>query len=100
MAEGLRHTHGLFGHCCDRTSHGHGFFLDVMALVLVVSTMMFATLDVIDNKMLIADESLLSMLFYSALGTAVFSAPFALWNWKTPLLTEIFYWALSGVGAC
>lgn len=72
---------------------------NLMALVLVASTLMFATLDIINKKLLIADEGMLSMLFYSALGTALLAAPLAFWQWQTPTLYELFCLMALGGGA-
>jgi len=72
---------------------------NLMALVLVASTLMFATLDIINKKLLIADEGMLSMLFYSALGTAILAAPLAFWHWQTPTVYELFCLITLGGGA-
>lgn len=69
------------------------------ALLLIASTVLFASLDVINKKMLIRNESLLSLLFFSALGTTCLSAPFALLDWQTPTLFECGMLLLLGVGA-
>lgn len=69
-----------------------------MALALIASTVMFATLDIINKKLLTNDESLLSMLFFSALGTAVLGLIPALLTWETPTLQELGFLALLGGG--
>jgi len=70
-----------------------------MVFALVGSTIMFASLDIINKKLLIQDESLLSMLFYSAVGTAALGFIPALLTWQTPTLQELFFLALLGGGA-
>lgn len=69
-----------------------------MAFALVASTIMFASLDIINKKLLTEDESLLSMLFFSALGTAVLGLVPALLTWETPTLQELGFLALLGGG--
>jgi S-adenosylmethionine uptake transporter len=69
------------------------------ALFLVASTVMFATLDIINKKLLNADEGLLPMLFYSALGTTLLSLPLGILNWTTPLFNELLYLLVLGAGA-
>lgn len=69
-----------------------------MVLALVLSSIMFATLDIINKKLLTEDETLLSMLFYSALGTAVLGFIPALLTWQTPTLQELFFLFLLGAG--
>lgn len=69
------------------------------AIFLVASTVMFATLDIINKKLLNADEGFLPMLFYSALGTTILSLPLGILNWTTPLLNEFFYLFVLGAGA-
>ena len=69
-----------------------------MVLALILSSVMFATLDIINKKLLTEDETLLSMLFYSALGTAVLGFIPALLTWQTPTLQELFFLFLLGTG--
>ncbi|MBI2707870.1 MAG: DMT family transporter [Proteobacteria bacterium] len=78
--------------------HPTGDAFNPMALALVVSAAMFATLDIINKKLLTEDETLLSMLFYSALGTAVLGLVPALLTWQTPTLQELFFLFLLGGG--
>lgn len=68
-----------------------------MILTLVISTVMFASLDII-NKKLLYDENLLSMLFYSALGTTLLGLIPALLTWETPTLQELGFLVLLGAG--
>lgn len=69
-----------------------------MALALVLATLMFASLDIINKKLLTEDESMLSMLFYSGLGTAILGFIPALLTWETPTLQELFILLLLGGG--
>lgn len=70
-----------------------------MTLALVVSTLMFASLDIINKKLLTEDEPFLPMLFYSAMGTAILGLVPALLTWQTPTVEELFFLALLGGGA-
>ena len=79
--------------------HPTGDAFNPMALALIVSAIMFATLDIINKKLLIEDESLLSMLFYSALGTSILGFVPALLVWETPTLQELSFLLLLGCGA-
>lgn len=79
--------------------HPSGAGFNLMALALVMATIMFATLDIINKKLLTEDETLLTMLFYSALGTAVLGLIPALLTWQTPTLSELFFLLLLGSGA-
>lgn len=65
---------------------------------LIAATIMFASLDVI-NKKIVIQETMLSMLFYSALGTVVLSAPWALTQWVNPSLKELGFLLVLGAGA-
>jgi S-adenosylmethionine uptake transporter len=78
--------------------HPTGDSFNPMALALVASAVMFATLDIINKKLLTDDETLLSMLFYSALGTAILGLVPALFTWQTPTLQELFFLLLLGGG--
>ena len=75
-----------------------GASFNPMALALIASTVMFASLDIINKKLLTEDESLLSMLFFSGLGTAVLGFIPALLTWETPTLQELGFLALLGSG--
>lgn len=78
--------------------HPRGTEFNPMALALVVSAVMFATLDIINKKLLTEDETLLSMLFYSAFGTAVLGFIPAVLTWQNPTLHELFFLFLLGGG--
>ena len=70
-----------------------------MTLALITSTFMFASLDIINKRLLIEDEKLLPMLFYSALGATILSFIPALLTWKTPTSLELFLLFILGGGA-
>lgn len=57
-------------------------------LIFVAASIAFAILDII-NKKYVIKESMLSMLFYSALVTAILSAPLTVYYWQTPTLKEL-----------
>lgn len=78
--------------------HPMGGSFNPMTLVLLVSAVVFAFLDVINKKLLIKDENFLSMLFYSAIGTAILGFVPTLLTWKTPTLQEFFFLLLLGSG--
>lgn len=80
-------------------AHSSENTFDTMALFLVASTAMFAILDIVNKKLLIKDESILSMLFYSALGAVILGAGPTFLTWKTPTIQEFFFLLLLGGGA-
>lgn len=57
-------------------------------LIFVAASIAFSILDII-NKKYVIEESILSMLFYSALVTAILSMPLTIYYWQTPKLKEI-----------
>jgi len=57
-------------------------------LIFIFASISFAMLDVI-NKKFVIKESMLSMLFYSAMVTTIVSAPFVSAYWQTPTILEI-----------
>ncbi|MBS0185029.1 MAG: DMT family transporter [Proteobacteria bacterium] len=68
-----------------------------IALVLVAASLMFATLDII-NKKFIIQESMLSMLFYSAFVATILSAFPTYFVWTTPSFQQLGVLAILGVG--
>lgn len=67
-------------------------------LTLVAATAAFAILDII-NKKFVIKESMISMLFYSALVTAILALPFSLEDWLHPTLNELCLLFVLGAGA-
>lgn len=67
-------------------------------LVFVGAAILFAILDIV-NKKFVIKESMISMLFYSAIITAVIAYPFALQYWVTPNSHELVLLAVLGASA-
>lgn len=67
-------------------------------MIFVFAAISFAMLDII-NKRFVIQETMISMLFYSAIITAIFAFPFALQYWVTPTTFELFMMFLLGAGA-
>lgn len=68
-----------------------------LMLLLVLATAMFATLDVI-NKKFVVKESMLAMLFYTALVTMLLGAIPTIFVWQTPSITQLTSLFLLGCG--
>lgn len=66
-----------------------------LMLLLLAATFMFASLDII-NKKFIVKESMLAMLFYTALVTMLLGAIPALIVWKTPSMIQLTVLFISG----
>lgn len=79
--------------------HPSGFGFNIMVLSLVISTIIFSVLDIINKKLLIKDENILSMIFYSALGATILAFIPAVMAWKTPIFQELLFLFLLGGGA-
>lgn len=67
-------------------------------LIFIVSALIFATLDVL-NKKLVMKESIVSILFYSALTTTIFSTPSLLFYWHMPSLSELILLLILGISS-
>ena len=67
-------------------------------LVFVVAAIGFAVLDIF-NKKFVIKESMISMLFYSAIITAILAFPFACYYWITPTIQEIMLLFVLGISA-
>lgn len=67
------------------------------SLLMLVSAFMFASLDII-NKKFVQKESMLSMLFYSALVTALLGFFPALESWKQPSTQDLITCLFLGAG--
>jgi S-adenosylmethionine uptake transporter len=68
------------------------------SLLLLLSTVSFAILDIL-NKKFVIKESTLSMLFFSALATTVLAFFPTLYVWKMPTVKEILLLFILGGGA-
>jgi S-adenosylmethionine uptake transporter len=66
----------------------HAQDFDPRPLIFVIAALSFAMLDII-NKKFIIKESMISMLFYSTIVTAILTAPFSFSYWQTPSLNEL-----------
>lgn len=75
--------------------HSQDFNLNL--LVFVAAAICFAILDIF-NKRIVIQESMISMLFYSATITALISLPFALHNWIMPIMRELVLLFILGMG--
>lgn len=67
-------------------------------LIFVIAAVAFAILDIF-NKRFVVKESMISMLFYSAIITALLAFPFALNYWVTPTMYELFLLFILGMSA-
>lgn len=67
-------------------------------LIFVIAAVAFAILDIF-NKRFVVKESMISMLFYTAIITALLAFPFALNYWVTPTMYELFLLFILGMNA-
>lgn len=68
-----------------------------LVLLLIVATAMFAILDII-NKKFVVKESMLAMLFYTALVTMLLGAIPAIYVWKMPTISQMCFLFILGCG--
>ncbi|MDR2603674.1 MAG: DMT family transporter [Puniceicoccales bacterium] len=73
-------------------------FATLAAMLLLLSSMLFAALDII-NKKFVTNEGVFQMVFYTATMTFIFALPFALFRWIVPSLRDIVLFAMLGGGA-
>ncbi|WP_253302183.1 DMT family transporter [Wolbachia endosymbiont of Psylliodes chrysocephala] len=66
--------------------------------IFIVSTLIFAILDIL-NKKLAIKESVINMLFYSALTTTIFSTVPLLFYWHLPSLLELVLLLILGINS-
>ena len=66
-------------------------------LIFVAAAVCFTILDII-NKKFVIKESMISMLFYSAIVTALLALPFALQHWVVPNSEELILLFILGAG--
>jgi S-adenosylmethionine uptake transporter len=76
----------------------HSSDFNIHALIFVVASIGFAMLDII-NKKFVIKESMISMLFYSALITALLSIAPASLYWQTPTILELSLLFMLGMSA-
>lgn len=79
------------------TLRPHADDFNPQVLIFVLAAVSFAMLDII-NKKFVVKESMISMLFYSALVTSLVSAPFSLSYWQTPTTFEFILLFILGAG--
>jgi S-adenosylmethionine uptake transporter len=69
-----------------------------MAGLAILATLLFATLDIVNKRLLILNEGIKPLMFYSAIWTTLWTLPLALYYWKTPSMEELGLLALLGLG--
>jgi S-adenosylmethionine uptake transporter len=67
-------------------------------IVLILSAIIFAGLDII-NKKFVETETSMSMLFYSSVTTALLTLPFAIFFWKSLVLQDLLLLMILGISA-
>lgn len=67
-------------------------------LIFVLAAIAFSTLDII-NKKFVIQESMISMLFYSAIVTAILAIPPAIYYWTTPTMNELMLLFVLGASS-
>lgn len=87
-------TVGFVGIAITLQPHSEDFNPEV--LILIVAAISFASLDII-NKKFVVKESMISMLFYSAIITALLSVQPAVFYWQTPTWHELGLLAILGM---
>ncbi len=70
---------------------------EIASMILLLSALFFASLDII-NKKFVKKESMLSMLFYSALVTSLLGAFPAYLVWQTPSFNDLMILLYLGAG--
>lgn len=80
------------------TLHIHESDFNYQSLILVFAAIAFASLDII-NKKFIVKESMLCMLFYSALVTTLLALPPALADWTNPTIHQLSLLFVLGCSA-
>ncbi|WP_425385315.1 DMT family transporter [Wolbachia endosymbiont (group B) of Schoenobius gigantella] len=87
---------GFVGIAITTKAHSEDFNPEI--LIFIVSALIFAILDIL-NKKLVIKESVISMLFYSALTTTIFSTPPLLFYWHMPSLLELILLLILGINS-
>ena len=86
---------GFFGVMIILEPHNH---LDINLLWFLFAAFLFATLDIL-NKKFVLQETMLTMLFYSAIVTTILTIVPTICVWKVPSKEEIMMLFILGVGA-
>ncbi|WP_341748160.1 DMT family transporter [Candidatus Tisiphia endosymbiont of Dascillus cervinus] len=79
------------------TLRPHASDFNPQILIFVLAAIAFAMLDII-NKKFVVKESMISMLFYSALVTSLVSIPPSIMYWQTPTSSEFILLFTLGAG--
>ncbi|WP_341761549.1 DMT family transporter [Candidatus Tisiphia endosymbiont of Thecophora atra] len=79
------------------TLRPHASDFNPQILIFVLASIAFAMLDII-NKKFVVKESMISMLFYSALVTSLVSIPPSIMYWQTPTSSEFALLFTLGAG--
>ncbi|BFD47766.1 MAG: S-adenosylmethionine uptake transporter [Wolbachia endosymbiont of Sergentomyia squamirostris] len=87
---------GFVGIAIATKAHSEDF--NPKILIFIVSALIFAILDILNKKLAIR-ESVISMLFYSALTTTIFSTPPLLFYWHMPSLLELVLLLILGISS-
>lgn len=73
--------------------------MDPMLGVALLATFLFAVLDIVNKTLLKAQESILSMMFFSSCWTTFFVFPLSLFQWQWPALQDLGFLFALGLGA-
>ncbi len=87
---------GFIGIIVTLQPHADAFNPEV--LIFVFAAIAFASLDII-NKKFVVQESMISMLFYSAIITTILSIPAATLYWQTPTAQELLWLFILGTSS-
>ena len=86
---------GFFGIIIILEPHNH---FDVNLLWFLFAALLFASLDIL-NKKFVLQETMLTMLFYSAIVTTILTIIPTIYVWKMPTKEEILLLFILGIGA-
>jgi S-adenosylmethionine uptake transporter len=86
---------GFFGIIIILEPHNH---FDVNLLWFLFAALLFASLDIL-NKKFVLQETMLTMLFYSAIVTTILTIIPTIYVWKMPTKEEILLLFVLGIGA-
>jgi S-adenosylmethionine uptake transporter len=74
------------------------FHMNSLVWLALVATFLFAVLDVVNKRLLVVQEGIWPMVFFSSIWTTVFTFPLVILNWQTPTISEMMILALLGGG--
>ncbi|MGL9689186.1 MAG: DMT family transporter [Wolbachia sp.] len=87
---------GFFGIAIATKAYSEDF--NPKILIFIASALIFAILDIL-NKKLVMKEPVISMLFYSALTTTIFSTAPLMFCWHIPSLLELTLLLILGINS-